>query len=75
MVQIKKVKQKTVVEQVMDQIKNLIASGQLKPHDRIPTETELAQMFGVWCSTVPLAIKTFQHLGILEVSAVQQERS
>ena len=52
MVQIKKVKQKTVVEQVMDQIKNLIASGQLKPHDRIPTETELAQMFGVGRSTV-----------------------
>ena len=65
---ISKVKQKTVVEQVMDQIKNLIASGQLKPHDRIPTETELAQMFGVGRSTVREAIKIFQYLGILEVS-------
>ena len=68
MVKINKVKQKTVVEQVMDQIKNLIASGQLKPHDRIPTETELAQMFGVGRSTVREAIKIFQYLGILEVS-------
>ena len=68
MVNISKVKQKTVVEQVMDQIKNLIASGQLKPHDRIPTETELAQMFGVGRSTVREAIKIFQYLGILEVS-------
>jgi GntR family transcriptional repressor for pyruvate dehydrogenase complex len=67
-VNISKVKQKTVVEQVMDQIKNLIASGQLKPHDRIPTETELAQMFGVGRSTVREAIKIFQYLGILEVS-------
>jgi GntR family transcriptional regulator, transcriptional repressor for pyruvate dehydrogenase complex len=67
-VKISKVKQKTVVEQVMDQIKNLIASGQLKPHDRIPTETELAQMFGVGRSTVREAIKIFQYLGILEVS-------
>ena len=68
MVNISKVKQNTVVEQVMDQIKNLIASGQLKPHDRIPTETELAQMFGVGRSTVREAIKIFQYLGILEVS-------
>jgi DNA-binding FadR family transcriptional regulator len=67
-VKISKVRQKTVVEQVMDQIKNLIASGQLKPHDRIPTETELAQMFGIGRSTVREAIKIFQYLGILEVS-------
>jgi len=52
----------------MDQIKNLIASGQLKPHDKIPTETELAQMFGIGRSSVREAIKIFQHLGILEAS-------
>jgi DNA-binding FadR family transcriptional regulator len=68
MVKISRVRQKTVVAQVMDQIKNLIASGQLKPHDRIPTETELAQMFGIGRSTVREAIKIFQYLGILEVS-------
>lgn len=68
MVNISKVKQKTVVEQVMDQMKNLIASGQLKPHDRIPTETELGRMFGVGRSTVREAIKIFQYLGIMEVS-------
>jgi GntR family transcriptional regulator, transcriptional repressor for pyruvate dehydrogenase complex len=66
-VTVTKVKQKTAVEQVMDQFKNLIASGQFEPHDRIPTETELAQMFGVGRSTVREAIKIFQHLGILEV--------
>ena len=63
-----KVRQRTIVEQVMDQIKNLIASGQLKPHDKIPTETELAQMFGIGRSSVREAIKIFQHLGILEAS-------
>jgi GntR family transcriptional repressor for pyruvate dehydrogenase complex len=46
-VKVRKVRQQTVVQQVMDQIKDLIATGQLKPHDRIPTETELAQMFGI----------------------------
>ena len=31
----------TVVGQVMEQIKELIASGRLKPGDKIPTEQEL----------------------------------
>jgi GntR family transcriptional regulator, transcriptional repressor for pyruvate dehydrogenase complex len=65
---VSKVRQKTIVEQVMDQIKGLIASGQLKPHDKIPTETELARMFGIGRSSVREAIKIFQHLGILEAT-------
>jgi GntR family transcriptional regulator, transcriptional repressor for pyruvate dehydrogenase complex len=65
---VSKVRQKTIVEQVMDQIKDLIASGQLKPHDKIPTETELARMFGIGRSSVREAIKIFQYLGILEAS-------
>jgi GntR family transcriptional regulator, transcriptional repressor for pyruvate dehydrogenase complex len=65
---VSKVRQKTIVEQVMDQFKGLIASGQLKPHDKIPTETELARMFGIGRSSVREAIKIFQYLGILEAS-------
>ncbi len=61
-----RVKQKTVVEQVMTQIKELIASGQFKPRDRIPTEAVLAKTFGVGRSSIREAIKIFQHLGILE---------
>ena len=40
--EIQKVKKKLIVQEVMEQMKNLIASGRFKPHDRIPTETELA---------------------------------
>jgi DNA-binding FadR family transcriptional regulator len=65
---VNKVRQKTIVEQVMDQFKDLIASGQLRPHDKIPTESELAQMFGIGRSSVREAIKIFQYLGILEAS-------
>lgn len=61
-----RVKQKTVVEQVMNQIKDLIASGQYKPRDRIPTEAALVKTFGVGRSSIREAIKIFQHLGILE---------
>jgi len=64
----KKFKQQTIVQQVMDEVKNMIASGQLKPGDKFPTETELSQMFGIGRSTVREAIKIFQYLGILNSS-------
>lgn len=61
-----KIKQKTVVEQVMHKIRELIASGELKPYDRMPTESELADMFGIGRSSIREAIKVFNYLGILE---------
>ena len=61
-----KIQQKTVVVQVMDRIRELILSGAYKVNDRIPTESELAEMFGVGRSSVREAVKIFQHLGVLE---------
>jgi len=61
-----RVHQKTVVTQVMDRIRELILSGRYKVNDRIPTENELAEMFGVGRSSVREAVKIFQHLGVLE---------
>lgn len=62
---IEKVRQKTVVEQVMTKIKELIASGQFKAGDRLPSEHDLAESFGVGRSTIREAMKIFQHLGIV----------
>jgi len=62
----KTIRQKTVVQQVMEEIKNLIASGQYKVHDRIPTENELAEMFGIARTSIREAIKIFNYMGILE---------
>ena len=64
----KQVEKRSVVQDVMEQIKDLIASGELKPGDKMPTETELAEMFGIGRSSVREAVKVFQHLGILESS-------
>ncbi|WP_018526446.1 FadR/GntR family transcriptional regulator [Alkalispirochaeta alkalica] len=58
--------QRTVVAQVMARLKDLIASGHYRPGTRIPTEKDLAQMFGVGRSSIREAIKVFQHLGVLE---------
>jgi DNA-binding FadR family transcriptional regulator len=60
------IQQKTVVAQVMEKIRELITSGLYKPGDKIPTEQELAEHFGIGRSSVREAIKIFQHLGILE---------
>ena len=62
----KPIQQLTIVSQVMDQIKHLIASGTFQVNQRIPTENQLATMFGVGRSSVREAVKIFQHLGILE---------
>ncbi len=68
---IEKIQQKTVVAQVMEKIRQLIASGKYKVHDKIPTEAELAQMFGVGRSSIREAIKIFNYLGILESQAAK----
>jgi GntR family transcriptional regulator, transcriptional repressor for pyruvate dehydrogenase complex len=60
------IRRQTVVGQVMEQIKELIATGRLKPGDKIPTEQELAASFGVGRSSIREAIKVFSYLGIFE---------
>lgn len=60
------IRQKTVVAQVMERIKELIASGRYKTGDKFPTEHELAEQFQIGRSSIREALKVFQHLGILE---------
>lgn len=60
------IKKMTIVNQVMDRIKDLISSGAYKPGDKLPTEAELAALFGVGRSSIRETIKIFNHLGVLE---------
>jgi len=68
---VERIQQKTVVAQVMEKIRQLIASGRYRVHDRIPTEAQLAEMFGVGRSSIREAIKIFNYLGILESQAAK----
>jgi DNA-binding FadR family transcriptional regulator len=61
-----KIKRKTVVSQVMEKIRQLISSGQFKAGDRIPTESEMAEMLGIGRSSIREAIKVFNYLGVLD---------
>ncbi len=60
------IKQKTIVEQIMEKVRELIITDKLKPGDRIPTENELAAMFGVGRSSIREAVKVFTYLGVFE---------
>ena len=67
----KPIAQQTVVAQVMSRIKELIASDQYRPGDKLPTEQELSARFGVGRSSIREAMKVFQHLGVLESKAAK----
>jgi DNA-binding FadR family transcriptional regulator len=60
------IKKTTLVNQVMDRLKELISSGAYGPGDKLPTEAELAAQLGVGRSSIRETIKVFNHLGVLE---------
>ena len=62
----KTVKKSSSREQVMEQILKSIESGQLKPGDKLPTEQQLIEMFGVGRSTIREATSTLSTLGYLQ---------
>ena len=69
--EVKKIYQKTIVDQVMEKMKELIVSGKYKPGDRLPTEQELADTFGIGRSSIREAVKIFNYLGVLESKAAK----
>jgi GntR family transcriptional repressor for pyruvate dehydrogenase complex len=58
---------KPVPELILDEITRLITEGILKPGDRLPSENELAERFGVGRSSLREAMRALQLLGIIEV--------
>jgi DNA-binding FadR family transcriptional regulator len=56
-----------LVEQVIDQLRATIASGEWPVGDRIPTETELAATLDVGRNTVREAVRALAHGGLLDV--------
>ena len=53
---------------VAKQLIELILSGKFAPGERLPTEKELSDMFGVGRNTLREAIRTLSTLGFVEVS-------
>lgn len=54
-------------ETIVKQLKEAIYSGKLKPGDKLPTERELAGMFGVSRAAVRSAVLNLEQAGFLEI--------
>ncbi|HUV60370.1 MAG TPA: FadR/GntR family transcriptional regulator [Desulfatiglandales bacterium] len=64
---LKPVKKSHLSENIVEQIKNLIIRGDLKPSDKLPSERDLTKMFNVGRPTVREAIRTLRMMGLVEV--------
>lgn len=69
MVDIKAVKKITVTEQIMEQIAQLIRSGQLQPGEQLPNERDLAEQFGVTRGRVREALRALSLIGLISIKA------
>lgn len=62
----KPIKAGPLSHRVMDEIRKAMLNGDLKPGDRLPTETELSESLGVGKSSVREAVKMLEVLGVLD---------
>ncbi len=64
---LKPVVPRTITDQVAEQLRNLINSGEYKPGDRIPSERDLAARLGVGRPAVREAVRELKAQGLLVV--------
>jgi len=61
------IKSTKVYEQVIDQIQMMIANGELKRGDKLPSERQLAEQLQVSRTSVREALRALQIIGLIEV--------
>ena len=64
---LKPVKTKKVYEEIIEQVKNLIIGGVLKPGDRLIPEREMADKLRVGRSAVREAYRALEAMGLIEI--------
>ena len=52
--------------QIAERLRSLIVSGELRPNDKLPTEKELCDAFGVGRSSVREALQALEYLGLVD---------
>ena len=66
-VDLKPIKTKKIYEEIVDQIKQLILDGQIKPGDKLPSERHLVESFRVSRASIREALSALEMMGLLEV--------
>ncbi|HPD97526.1 MAG TPA: FadR/GntR family transcriptional regulator [Synergistales bacterium] len=63
----KRIERSTITEDIIEQLREKILSGEIKPGDKLPPERVLAESLSVARTSVREAIRAMQYMGILEV--------
>jgi len=66
-VELRPIKTKKIYEEIVDQIRQLIIDGHLKPGDKLPAERDLVESFKVSRSSIREALSALEMMGLLEV--------
>lgn len=61
------IKTKKIYEEIMEQIRRMIAGGDLQPGDRLPSERDLSETLGVSRTSVREALTALEALGIIDI--------
>ena len=61
-----KIKKKSTADLVCEKMKSMISNGTWQYYQKIPSESDLAEMFGVNRLTVRIALQRLNALGILD---------
>lgn len=63
---VRQVRKTKVYHEIVDQIRELIAAGRIKPGDRLPPERELAELFKASRNSVRDAIRVLEQMALIE---------
>jgi GntR family transcriptional repressor for pyruvate dehydrogenase complex len=63
----KKISPRKISDEIIEQFKGLLSSGELKPGDELPSERELAESIGVSRPPLREALNALQALGLVEI--------
>ena len=62
-----KLERKRLADQIIDKLASMIATGELKPGDKLPSEPELMKNFGVGRSSIREAVGALSLIGLVTV--------
>jgi GntR family transcriptional regulator, transcriptional repressor for pyruvate dehydrogenase complex len=66
-VELKPIKTRKIYEEIVEQIRELVARGELKPGDRLPSERDLVERLQVSRASIREALSALEMMGLLEV--------
>ncbi|MDD3363973.1 MAG: GntR family transcriptional regulator, partial [Syntrophomonas sp.] len=61
------IKTKKIYEEIVEQLKGMISTGDLQPGNKLPAERDMAESLGVSRASVREALTALETMGILDI--------